>query len=196
MKTNLRITSGEMRGRKLHGAFPEEVRCSSEKLRQAVFNIMGNNLRGITFLDLFSGSGIMGFEALSRSSERVEAVEKNPVLVRLMEQNALKMGLEKERLTITCARVQAFLENAKGKVYDIIYLDPPYIKENAEEVSQKGDPYLESAALIHRNQILSKGGTLIAEFFRNYPPDFSETGFKKVDERIFGTVGISFWKYK
>jgi 16S rRNA (guanine966-N2)-methyltransferase len=99
------------------------LRPTPDRVRETLFNWLGQTLYGRTCLDLFAGSGALGFEAASRGAERVVMVEKNPVAFRALKDNIKKLG---------CANIfvhaQDGLEFASREVqrYDVIFLDPPF----------------------------------------------------------------------
>lgn len=106
-------------------SFPDAdgLRPTPDRVRETLFNWLGQTLHGRTCLDLFAGSGALGFEAASRGAERVVMVERNPAVLRALQDNVKKMG---------CANVsvqgQDGLEFALRDAhrYDVIFLDPPF----------------------------------------------------------------------
>ncbi len=106
-------------------SFPDVpgLRPTPDRVRETLFNWLGQTLHGRTCLDLFAGSGALGFEAASRGAERVVMVEKNPAVARALQENVKKLG---------CGNVfvhaQDGLEFAlrDDKRYDVIFLDPPF----------------------------------------------------------------------
>jgi 16S rRNA (guanine966-N2)-methyltransferase len=118
----LRITSGTLRGRRI--AVPKgEVRPTSERARQAFFNIVGERVQGGRFLDLFAGSGIFAFEAVSRGAREAIAVDASRAATGAIDREA--RALEAPVRTIT-ADALAGIKRLHGEVLDVIYADPPY----------------------------------------------------------------------
>jgi 16S rRNA (guanine966-N2)-methyltransferase len=188
----LRITSGNLRGRIIEWVAVEGLRPTLEKIRQAVFNILGNDLSGIAFLDLFSGTGIHGFEALSRGAAQAVWVEQNPLLCKQIQKNAEKLKLEPSMIRVVCGQVQRVLPRLNGAPFDCIYMDPPYSK-SAEPVLPDNDLYVSASDLIQEFQLLAKEGILVTEYTITNPVTLP--GLHLVDERKYGTVGIRFWKW-
>jgi len=123
ISNKVRIGGGQWRSRLL--AFPDVpgLRPTPDRVRQTVFNWLGQELHGLTCLDLFSGTGVMGFEALSRGAKQVVMVEKStPVYKALIENKKL---LNAEAAQIFNMDAVQFLANNK-QLFDIIFLDPPY----------------------------------------------------------------------
>ena len=119
----MRIGGGEWRSRLL--PFPDApgLRPTPDRVRQTVFNWLGQELHGLACLDLFSGTGVMGFEALSRGASQVVMVEKSiPAYKALVENKKL---LNADAAQILNMDAMQFLANNK-QLFDIIYLDPPY----------------------------------------------------------------------
>ena len=195
MTTNLRITSGTLRGRRLKCQIDEEVRPTSEKVRQAVYNMLGNNLTGIKLLDLCGGSGIMGFEAVSRNAEEVTLIEQNSSVIKTLRRNMDHLGISPEKIKIFCSPFQRAIPRLKGNHYEVIYFDPPYVKVKEQPPEEK-DLYLSCGKLIADYSLLSPKGVLITEHFKMNPVDISSFGYRLIDQRIFGTIGLQFWKLK
>lgn len=127
----MKILGGEFNGRNFY--MPADIRPSQNVLRQSVFNIVGQDLSELTFLDVFAGSGAIGFEAISRGAKRVTFVERDDKCLKVIETNCELLGLTedfKAREKYEICNIDAFvaIKNfAKSKrKFDIIFLDPPY----------------------------------------------------------------------
>lgn len=120
----MRITAGKLRGRKV--AVPEfpDVRPTPAKVRQALFNILGS-LEGVVVLELFSGSGLMAIEALSRGAVSVISVEKNRGIVSQLQKTRSLLGLEDD-WQLLCGDVQSLLPRVSNQHFNLIFADPPY----------------------------------------------------------------------
>lgn len=122
----LRVTAGDMRGFKLEIPRSSAVRPPLEMLREAVFNILGQDLDGWRLADLFAGSGIMGIEALSRGASKVVFVEKDRDSVAVINRNLEKTGLLSKGIVI---RGNAFSSarrlDGMGPI-DAVFVDPPF----------------------------------------------------------------------
>ena len=119
----VRISGGEWRSRLL--SFPDVpgLRPTPDRVRQAVFNWLGQDMHGQRCLDLFAGTGAMGFEALSRGASAAVLVEKSPVAAKSLQQNQalLKAGQAK----VLQQDATQFLAQNRER-FDVIFLDPPY----------------------------------------------------------------------
>lgn len=122
----IRITAGEFRGRALRTPASDATRPSSARLRQALFNSLQARIPDAAVLDLFAGSGALGFEALSRGARAACFVEHKPAVVKLIRQNAQTLGVE-DRILVETSDVQRWLRSgAEGGPFDIVVADPPY----------------------------------------------------------------------
>jgi len=149
----VRIIGGELRSRMISLPDAEGLRPTPDRVRETLFNWLGQTLYGRTCLDLFAGSGALGFEAASRGAERVVMVERNPAVLRALQDNVKKLG---------CANV--FIQGQDGlefvsrdaQQYDVIFLDPPFQSDYLprlleilpQRLNKNGVVYVESGAAI------------------------------------------------
>ena len=138
----MRITGGELRGRRLKVPSGGHVRPTQDAVREAVFSMLMNVVPGSSFLDLFAGSGSVGLEAWSRGAAKVMWVEQDPKVVRVLKENVAELCGE-DSVQVVSADVFSWLARpalAPGSI-DVVYVDPPYATEEApdriEEVAQK-----------------------------------------------------------
>ena len=118
----MRITSGVLKGRKLELNVRDGLRPSLAQNRQAVFNILGNNLSKEKVLDLFCGSGIFGFEAFSRGAQSVVFIDKNRYLMQSIRENIERWGLSCDPFIFYAHRLPDALSILTG-VFDLIYME-------------------------------------------------------------------------
>lgn len=118
----LRITGGEWRNRSIRWLDIPEIRPTSAKVREALFQVLAGDLPGARCWDLCAGSGVMGFEALSRGALAVTFVERNRKAAGLIRQNLEKLGVS---APVIPADVLVFLRRARSAV-DLVFIDPPY----------------------------------------------------------------------
>lgn len=119
----VRINAGEWRSRLLKFPDAQGLRPTPERVRQTVFNWLGQDLTGLHCLDLFAGTGVMGFEALSRNAKSVVLVEKSAAVYKAILQN--KSTLKAESALVLNQDALAFL-NQNKQLFDVVFLDPPY----------------------------------------------------------------------
>lgn len=117
----IRVTAGSLRGRRIPVP-PADVRPTSERARQAFFNIVGARIEGAHFLDLFAGSGIFSFEAISRGAASATAIDRDR---RQVEAIARRAGDWNARITVIAGDVLKNLRRLET-AFDVLYADPPY----------------------------------------------------------------------
>jgi 16S rRNA (guanine966-N2)-methyltransferase len=147
----LRITSGDLKGRFINVPKSDLIRPTIEKVRQTIFNILNNKIsfEGIKVLDIYAGSGALGFECLSRGAEDIHFVEKNPVIYRNLEENIKSLQAENncKIFKMSALKFSALKLNTK---YDLILADPPFFKDDIYNVVENilDNGYLRSQCLM------------------------------------------------
>ncbi len=147
----LRITSGYLKGRYVNVPKSELVRPTTERVRETLFNILNNKIsfEGIKVLDLYSGSGALGFECLSRGAVEIHFVEQNSTIYRTLEENIkLLQVIDQCRIFKMPAIKFSSLKNNDG--YDLILADPPFFKNDIYNVvvNLLNNKYLSSDCLM------------------------------------------------
>lgn len=125
----MRVIAGVHRGRRLVGPKGQALRPTSDRVKEALFDILATHIVGSRVLDLYAGTGALGIEALSRGAVHVTFVEQDPRTVRLLQANLARCGpTPSAASTIMTGRVETFLRRPplwRGP-YDIVLADPPY----------------------------------------------------------------------
>jgi 16S rRNA (guanine966-N2)-methyltransferase len=123
----MRVIAGTHRGRRLYGPKEQSLRPTSDRVREALFSILGSRLTNSRFLDLYAGTGAVGIEAVSRGAEHVTSVESNREALNLLQQNVTLCHIDHE-LTVRAQRVEQFLSRPDQwhGPYNIVFADPPY----------------------------------------------------------------------
>jgi 16S rRNA (guanine966-N2)-methyltransferase len=122
MKSQVRIIGGRWRGRKLAVVDAAGLRPTPDRIRETLFNWLGTFCHGASVLDCFAGSGVLGFEALSRGATSVVAMEQNPAALANLRQQAQKMDAAIEILGGDARRNLLRL----SRQFDLVFIDPPY----------------------------------------------------------------------
>lgn len=171
----IRITGGKHRSRKL--ATPESTltKPTMDKVRAAVFNALGDDIVDKQVLDLFSGSGSYGFEALSRGAKEVTFVDKQFEAVKVIKENAT--SLKEKNIKVYSQDVSTFLNNENSK-YDVVFVDPPYKLDIYDKVLD----LLENKSLLNENAII----VLESESLLN----IKEEKYKKIKLYSYGLAKI------
>jgi 16S rRNA (guanine966-N2)-methyltransferase len=131
----MRVIAGSHRGRRLYGPQGTALRPTSDKVREALFSILGARVPGSRFLDLYAGTGAVGIEAFSRGADVVTFVESDRKAAQLMQKNLMTCQLL-DRADVRVATAKLFLRRSdwwKGP-YDILFADPPYADSDQEEL--------------------------------------------------------------
>lgn len=162
----MRIIAGTHKNRILTVPKGSQTRPTAERLRETLFNICQNYVEGSRFLDLFAGSGAIGFEALSRGAVSCTLVDSSKECQRCMKFNA--QAFPDSDVDVICADVISTLKGfiSDKRKFDIIYIDPPY----GNSMFQEGKRSTYSAyllGLIDQSELLSEGGMLFIEDLQN-----------------------------
>lgn len=157
----VRIIAGHWRGRKLEVLEQPGLRPTPDRLRETLFNWLQAEIVAATCLDLFAGTGALGFEALSREASKVIMVESNRELCELLQEQASRFG--SERHDIQQADALSWLQHT-DKQFDIIFMDPPFKQGMIEDCCQ---------IIYHRNLLKPRGKLYVeAEKGLSLPPDW------------------------
>lgn len=122
----IRITGGEFRGRSLRTPHHQHTRPTQAKLRQAWLNSIQTSISDSGILDLFSGSGAMGFEALSRGARHVVFVESSRPTAKIIEENALTLNVREQCSIIVSDVFNCWVQAERNAPFDLVFADPPY----------------------------------------------------------------------
>jgi 16S rRNA (guanine966-N2)-methyltransferase len=178
----MRVTGGSGRGQRLKVPAGDRVRPTSDKVKQALFNILGDRVVDAVFLDLFAGAGGIGIEALSRDAARVVFVDESRDSFNVVKQNIEQTGFE-ERSRAMLSKAESFLKKPSGP-YDIVFLDPPYamgLQPLLEQVAGAG--------------ILRHDAIVIAEHFKKQPSPERAGGLGLYREAKYGDTVLAFYKF-
>lgn len=161
----LRISGGSLRGKKLSGPEGLEFRPTTGQVKEFVFFLYRQEIENARFLDLFSGTGSLGLEALSRGAREGFFVEKSPRTIHLLSKNLTACGVT-ERAHILTGDVFAVMDllGKRGESFDLIFADPPF-KESLRSRIVEG---------VCRNRILKSRGVLILEH-ESHDPDVRDS---------------------
>ena len=173
----MRIIAGKHRGRVLKEFKGRDIRPTADRAKEAIFNILQTDIVGSVFLDLFTGTGNMGIEALSRGAEKAVMVDSSKESVAIAQFNA---NLIKENSEIVCADALTFVLSTRQK-FDIIFLDPPY--------NTDATPVLEGIA---QNRLLNEGGIVIYEHSEDFKVGEIK-GLNHFNTRKYGVAHFEFY---
>lgn len=179
----MRIIAGEFRGRRLIAPPGLATRPTTDRVREAWFSILGP-LEG-TVLDLYAGTGALGFEALSRGAARAVFVESARPAQKVIQRNAETLGVT-ERITIINATVEVATNPLRKKPpFDLIVTDPPWTHMHSAELALKR---------LLRAELLTEGGTLVLGHPKDKPVTLStESGLIVQSSRSWGDSAATFF---
>ncbi len=142
----LRVIGGMYRSRLLRVPARPGLRPTPDRVRETLFNWLGQNLNGLACLDLFAGSGALGFEAASRGAARVVMVEKDRAAAAELERNRAALGAT--QVTIVSGDAEDYLAGERG-CFDVVFLDPPFRQNAVPAILGKLPPRLEPDARVY-----------------------------------------------
>ena len=181
----MRIIAGRYRGHPIIAPAGRTVRPTTDRVREALFSILGASVEDASVLDLFAGSGALGLEALSRGAARAVFVEAAPVSIGALHKNIQRLGAEVAR--VARGRVEDTLPRLArdGETFDLVFLDPPYNKGLAGEI----------LARLGAGPLLRPGARVVAEHEADLsPPEILEGGLTRDDSRRYGDTVLTFYR--
>ncbi len=175
----MRIIAGKFKGKKLKEFSGIAVRPTSDRAREALFNILSFDIANRSFLDLFAGTGAVGLEALSRGAKLVEFVDKEKQSLEIIKFNLQSV---KQNIEPKLKDAKSYLTSTNLK-FDFIFLDPPYAFSDENELFN----------VIKERKLLNENGTIIFEH-KSDKPSKEYSGFNLVDSRKYGIATFDFYK--
>ena len=153
-KGEIRIIGGKWKGKKIYFNLNDDLRPTPDRAKETLFNWLGQDLNEMHCLDLFSGTGALGLEALSRGAKKVTFVEKNKDYLQKIKKVYLEMS-QKEDCDFYCAECLEWVQNKSSKAkYDLIFIDPPFNKNLIDNLLSN----------ILSRELLSENGKIYFEF--------------------------------
>jgi 16S rRNA (guanine(966)-N(2))-methyltransferase RsmD len=156
-RNRVRIIGGVWRSRFISFLPHPDLRPTPDRVRETLFNWLGQDLTGKSCLDLFAGSGALGFEAASRGAKRVVLVERDTAAYRKLGENAALLGADK--IELKAADALEFLRSDRG-AYDVVFLDPPFRSDMLPAVLALLPSRLAPDALVHVEAPLQQAANL------------------------------------
>ncbi len=174
----MRIVGGEARGRTLEAVPGRSTRPTADRVRQSLFDALGQRMDGLRVLDLYAGTGALALEALSRGAAAAVLVESDAKACAVIARNAAALGYD-DRCRIVRAALPAGLRQLRGDRFDLVFSDPPYAagagQTTLDELLAKG--------------LLAPGARVVLEMDRREPPP-SAASLALVDRRSYGDTRL------
>ena len=182
----MRIIAGEFRGRRL-AAVKGRIRPTSDKVREAIFNILGPAVVEAKVLDLFAGTGALALEALSRGAREAVLVEEQAAALEVLRRNVKALGLE-DQVRVLPHPVQGALRKlaAQGDAFDLVFLDPPYGRELA----------VETLKALGASGLLSPEAWVVAEHSHRETLPEQVGGLILSQSRRYGEAQVAFYEVR
>ena len=154
----LRIIAGEFKGRRLKTPGGRTVRPTGDRVKEAWFSILQQSIPEARVLDLFAGSGALGFEALSRGAMAVDFVDNHMASLAAIRDNAATLKVE-DRVTIHRMDAVRFAERLQPAQYDLAFADPPYATEDAAQLVSlfRATPFARAFSVEHAADVSLSG---------------------------------------
>ncbi len=177
----MRVTGGSGKGRRLKVPAGQRVRPTSDKVKQALFNILGDKIGGALFLDLFAGTGGIGIEALSRGAEKVTFVDDSRDSLQAVRRNVEQTGFT-EQSNVVASHAEKFLQKSSEQ-FDIIFLDPPYTYEQESLL-----------CAVAESAVLKPDAVVVSEHFKKQPSPIKAEKLSLYREAVYGDTVLAFYK--
>ena len=178
----IRIIGGKYKGKRLKKVPGDVVRPMPDKLKESLFNIIQDDVRGSVFLDGFAGTGSVGIEALSRGAERAVFIEEYYPAVKVIKMNVEKCDVKDQVRIMHKEFNRAVIQLSKQKAkFDLIFLDPPY------KLLEERNPL----KVINKREILAEGGKIILRRF--YKTKFAAIFFDLQRQVTLGDDTLAFY---
>ncbi|WP_110112945.1 16S rRNA (guanine(966)-N(2))-methyltransferase RsmD [Bacillus sp. CGMCC 1.16541] len=183
----MRVVSGNVKGRMLKAVPGMTTRPTTDKVKEAIFNIIGPYFNGGLALDLFAGSGGLGIEALSRGMDKAIFVDRDGKAIQTIKSNLESCQFESQAEVYRNDAERALKAIIKREVQvDLILLDPPY-------KAQKLKALIET---ISEHRLLSETGVIVAEHSNDVTLPNEIGLFERVKEETYGVIAVCIYKYK
>ncbi|CAH1214410.1 MULTISPECIES: 16S rRNA (guanine(966)-N(2))-methyltransferase RsmD [Paenibacillus] len=183
----MRVVSGSAKGRPLKAVPGTGTRPTTDKVKEALFSMIGPYFDGGTALDLFAGSGGLGIEALSRGVDKAVFVDLEPKSIETIRANLKATKLEDQAAVYRNDAGRALKALAKrGTRFDLVFLDPPYRMKNGDELMQT----------MHDLELLEPEATIVLEYESKYeyPEQFGP--FEQTRKSVYGETAVSIYRYE
>ena len=157
----MRVIAGYYRGRNLRSPSTMQVRPTSDRLRETLFNVLAPRIEGSRFLDLCAGSGAVGIEALSRGAAHATFVDRSRKMCGLIEANLDLCGVPEDKTEVVQSEAAEFLRRASSRgapKWDTVFFDPPYVTD-----------YMPVLAVFGTGTVLEEEGVLVVEHHHKTP---------------------------
>ncbi len=177
--SKLRVAGGVARGIPLAEPRGHRLRPTSGRVREAIFNILGDLVVDARVLDCYAGTGALGIEALSRGAAEAVFIESHPAACRAILDSLARTGFN-DRATVFRGKLPAALNSVVGP-FNMVLLDPPYDDTTIDET------------LLRLAPLLADGGIVVYEHRSRYNPPEYPAGLRLVERRVYGDTAVAMY---
>lgn len=157
----MRVIAGKARRLMLKTLEGQDTRPTTDRIKETLFNMINTDMPDCSFLDLFSGSGAIGIEAISRGAKLAVMIEQNPKAAECIRENLKSTKLEEEGIVMNCDALTGLSRlEGKGYVFDYVFMDPPYNMEWEKKVLES----LASSSIIQEHTVIITEASLETSF--------------------------------
>lgn len=181
----MRVISGKARGLKLNTPKNEDVRPTTDRVKESLFNIINSYVIDSDVLDLFAGTGSLGIECLSRGANKCVFVDKSKESMAIVKSNIKKARVENESITLNTDFKNAIVSlSNKGEKFNIIFMDPPYYK----------NMFIDALSSVDEKNLLAEDGIIVVEHdtVDSFPENVGRL-YKSRDKK-YGNTTLTFYK--
>jgi len=177
----MRVLAGKYKGKNIVGSADNSIRPTTNKIKEYIYNILQDFCENKTVADIFSGSGSLGIESLSRGSKHVTFIDESSASIKILEKNLKQIFPDSNQYTIINSDAIKFSNEQKNN-FELILMDPPF----------HYPPLNELMGSIFKNNILSKNGILVVEHEISNPVNSDTNLFEIIKQKKIGRSLISF----
>lgn len=183
----MRIISGTYGGRPLKAVKGKNTRPTTDKVKESLFHMIGPYFDGGVTLDLYSGSGSLGIEAVSRGMDKAYLVDKHPAAIKTIDEN-IRMTKEEEKFTVMRKKDSQALDelSRKGEVFDLVLLDPPYDRQDLNAILSR----------LISLELLNPLATIVCEMDKDTVLAVDDESLIQVKEKAYGLSKIMVYEWR
>lgn len=184
---SLRIIGGNLKRKKLFTPKGMVTRPTSDRVKEALFNILGPHITNASVLDLFAGSGALGLEALSRGAKEALFIDNDHAALTIIDRNIASCRLNTNAVSMRCNILQDLrcIQTA-GRHFNLVFMDPPYARDMIVKTLHKLDTI----------DILKKNAMIVIEHSSGESVPKALARFSLIDQRKYGKTMLSFMRYR
>lgn len=181
----MRVVSGDYRGRRLKSLSGDNTRPTTDKVKESLFNMIGPFFDGGLVLDLYAGSGGLAIEAVSRGASKAYCVDNNYAAIKIIKEN-IEITKEPQKFEVLKMDAKKSLQQFAqlGVVFDYIFLDPPYAKQ---EIFQQ-------LVYFSDNQLIEENGLIVCETAKEVELPKTVKSLRQVKRQIYGITAITIYR--